>query len=536
MLTCATVLLFSGVTPSRFAEDGSQKIIAAVQLPSGTKPVIDGTIGEEEWQGARRDFFADGSELLLFWLGDELYVGIRANTPGMIVGNIFINSGDRISIYHASGALGTAAYEKAGETWRLIRDFSWRCRGFDDSEAARTEREVFFGDENWIGSISRRGAPHELEYRIRVPAGPLRLALNFLRASDPNKKIPWPADLADDCLKPTPGGLPPTLHFAPEEWAIIDSEPTDFPVRHGPYLGQKKPGPMPEIFAPGILSLGFHEHNIAISPDGNEIFFVAASADFSRYVIMTTKLKDGAWTMPETASFSGGRNDGAPAFSPDGKRLYFSSRRPRLAIGSPGDDFDIWYVERRGDSWTEAVNLGDPVNTGQHEVNPSVAADGTIVFQRAEKLGLQWDLFMAPAKNGMYGVPEKLPAPVNSEANEAGPFIAPDGSYLLFQSNRPGSLGIMDIYITFRTESGGWRDPLNLGGKVNSPYSDWGPVVSPDGKYLFFSSFRNVQPIAPESRAYFDYITSRLGTPSPGKGTLYWVDASEYLFQKRGQR
>jgi CubicO group peptidase (beta-lactamase class C family) len=308
--------------------------------------------------------------------------------------------------------------------------------------------------------------------------------------------------------------------------ALIVLARAGFPALTGPYLGQKRPGPMPEIFAPEIVSLGFHEHNIAISPDGKEIFFVAASADFSRYLIMTTRLEPGGWTMPDVAPFSGGRNDGAPAFSPDGKRLYFSSRRPHPAGGASVDDFDIWYVERKDDSWTSPTNLGGPVNSIQNEVNPSVASDGTIYFQRIAKLGtLDWDLYWAPLRNSAYDPPEKLPAPVNTAANEAGPFIAPDGSYLLFQSNRPGSYGIMDIYVTYRTKSNGWSDPVNLGEKVNSPYSDWGPVVSPDGQYLFFSSFRNIQPIAADSPAYLEYLKSRLGTPMPGKGTLYWMGA-----------
>ncbi len=298
------------------------------------------------------------------------------------------------------------------------------------------------------------------------------------------------------------------------------------PALTGPYLGQIGPGRTPEIFAPGILSLGFHEHNIAISPGGKEIFFVAASSDFSRYLIMTTRLKNGSWTVPEVAPFSGGRNDGAPAFSADGKRLYFSSRRPRPAGGTSADDFDIWYVDRRGDSWTDPENLGGPVNTGQNEANPSVMPDGTIYFQRIEKLGtLGWDLYMSSPRNGAYSDPVKLPAPVNTEANEAGPFIAADGSYLLFQSNRAGGCGVMDIYVTYRTKSGGWGEPVNLGEKINSPFSDWGPVVSPDGKYLFFGSFRNVQPIVPESPDYLEYLKSRLGIPLPGKGTIYWVEA-----------
>jgi Tol biopolymer transport system component len=445
-LACSAVFLFAVVGPGR-ADTKTQKMVEAISVPPGAMPVIDGTITTEEWQGARRESFADGSEMLLLRHGDDLWLGIR-------------------------------------------------------------------------------GSPQELEYRIQTGASPLHLAVTFLRASDPNVEISWPADLDDDCLKPTPKGLPPILRFSPEKWATIAIAQTDFPVLSGPYLGQKRPGPTPEIFASGILSLGFHEHNIAISPDGKDIFFVAASSDFTQYLIMTTRLRNGAWTMPEVAPFSGGRNDGAPAFSPDGKRLYFSSRRSRTAGGNSSDDFDIWHVERKDDSWTNPTNLGGPVNSEKNEVNPSVMSDGTIVFQRIEKLGtLGWDLYMSSPRNGAYGVPEKLPAPVNTEASEAGPFIAADGSYLLFQSNRPGGYGIMDLYVAYRTKIDGWSEPVNLGEKINSPFSDWGPVVSPDGKYLFFGSFRNVQPIVPESPDYFEYLKSRLGMPSPGKGTLYWVEA-----------
>ncbi len=497
-----------------------------LSVPAGTSPVVDGTIRAEEWQGARRELFKDGSELRLLRHGEDFYLGIRAGGGGMIAANLFVESGEGISIYHASAALGTAVYKKDGEAWRLVRNFSWRCRRTDGGQEATAERDAFLREEGWIASTSRMGTPNELEFRIRTKPEPFRLAAVFLRAADPTVKIPWPADLDDDAIKPTPGGLPPTLRFSLEKWAVIGSPPSDFPVLKGPYLGQIEPGQAPEMFAPGILSLGFHEHNIAISPDGNEIFFVVAAPDFSRYLILTTRLKNGAWTMPEVAPFSGGRNDGAPAFSPDGHRLYFSSRRPHPAGGASADDFDIWYVKRRGDSWTEAMNLGGPVNSGQNEVNPSVASDGTIYFQRIAKLGtLDWDLYRTPLRNGAYGHPEKLPSPVNTEANEAGPFIAPDGSYLLFQSNRSGSYGIMDIYVTYRTTDGGWTDPVNLGEKINSRYSDWGPVVSPDGKYLFFSSFRNIEPIATASRGYLEYLTARLGTPSPGKGTLYWVEA-----------
>lgn len=212
-------------------------------VPVGNAPVIDGTITNEEWQGARRESFSDGSELLLLRFGDELYLGIRARAQDMIAGNIFISRGDGITIHHASAALGTAVYQKDGKDWRLVRDFSWRCRRSDDGEEARAERSAFFLEENWIASNSRMGAPHELEYRIRIPYGPLRLAAVFLRAPDPATKVPWPASLDDDCVKSTSGGLPPAAAFSPDKWGTVTIG------KAGPREGAPRRGTRTDFFA-----------------------------------------------------------------------------------------------------------------------------------------------------------------------------------------------------------------------------------------------------------------------------------------------
>ena len=302
----------------------------------------------------------------------------------------------------------------------------------------------------------------------------------------------------------------------------------DFPKLTGPYLGQKPPGMTPEIFAPGIVSLGFHEHGMALSPDGKDIFYVAADARFSRYVIMHSQLSAGEWTEPRVASFSGKEIDLSPAFSPDGKRLYFASKRPLTTPAGPKNDFDIWYVERTVDGWSAPLNPGGPVNTEKNEVNPAFMSDGTLVFQALEKLGsLAWDIYIAEWKNGAYAPPEKMPPPVNTEFNESGPFIAPDGSYILFNSNRPHGLGIMSMFVSFRSSAGGWSEPVNLKGKLGSPdrCGDFGPVVSPNGRFLFFSSFRNSEPIEPKSVKHSEEMKKLLGSPVAGKGTLYWIDA-----------
>jgi Tol biopolymer transport system component len=308
--------------------------------------------------------------------------------------------------------------------------------------------------------------------------------------------------------------------------AYVVSEQNDFPKLSGLYFGQKPPGDKPEIFAPGIISLGFHEHGIAFSPDGKEVFFVTANADYSKYLIMHSRQENGIWTIPSIAPFSGRYTDMSPAFSPDGSRLYFSSLRPLTENGETKTNLDIWFVERSGDTWTAPKNIGSPVNTPGSETNPSFMSDGTMVFQYIEKLGsLKWDIYIARFENGSYSTPQPFPAPINTDFNEAGPFIAPDGSYLLFNTNRSNNPYIMEIYISFKIKDGRWTEPQRAISKAGEAFGDFGPAISPDGKYLFFSSFRDTEPIEPKSKTYLEAMKNILGTPQAGKGTIYWVDA-----------
>ncbi len=267
-----------------------------------------------------------------------------------------------------------------------------------------------------------------------------------------------------------------------------------FPVLKGTYVGQKPPGARPEIFAEGIISLGLHEFGFVISPNGNEAFYTRTSKN---HIIMHLKRKNDRWTAPEIAPFSGRYKDNCPRFSIDGKKVYFTSKRPLR----DGNDFNIWMVERIGDTWSQSVDIGRLVNSKYNECNPSISANGNLYFQYFESSGLKSDLYYSIYKNEKYEKPVKLPDGINTEYNDAGPFIAPDERYLLFQSNRPGGKGYMDLYISYKEKDGSWRTPKNLGDKVNTLLSESNPYITPDQKYLFYSN-------------YF----------GRNKGYIYWVD------------
>jgi hypothetical protein len=95
-----------------------------IPVPQGKPIAIDGTISPGEWDNAGVETFSDNSELLLMHSEGYLYLGIRANTPEMIAGNIFIDRGDEIAILHSSAALGTALYERGIDSWQQTQGFS----------------------------------------------------------------------------------------------------------------------------------------------------------------------------------------------------------------------------------------------------------------------------------------------------------------------------------------------------------------------------------------------------------------------------
>jgi hypothetical protein len=267
-----------------------------------------------------------------------------------------------------------------------------------------------------------------------------------------------------------------------------------------------------------------------MTPDGSELYFGVMVAGLS--VIMETHLEGDRWTRPEVAPFSGDPRvlDLEPHITPTGDRFLFLSTRPRAgdparAVGTWTNQ-DIWIMDREGDGWGEPYNPGPPVNSDAPEFFPSVTRDGTLYFTRGGDGGTS-AIFRAPAVDGGWGEPERLPATVNSTPSQYNAFVAPDESYLLFATaGRADSRGGSDYYVCFR-EGDGWTEPISLGDRVNTPAgAEFSAYVSPDGRYLFFMSARG-----PGLEAVPDTLTAGAlhalhDRPGATGAAIYWIDAS----------
>jgi Tol biopolymer transport system component len=289
----------------------------------------------------------------------------------------------------------------------------------------------------------------------------------------------------------------------------LSARAQEFPVLTGAYLGQEEPGVTATLFAPELL---IRPLGLSFTHDGKELYYASWRGD-PRVRIMVMKVVDGRWTESETPLFSGTYEDWDLNLSPDGSRLYFSSKRPVGGEGEQRPDADIWYVERDASgAWGEPQRLGSPVNTDGDEVHPTVTSDGTIYFFSGYEGGMgSADIYRSRFVNGRYTTPQNLGAPINTEVAEMDPFVAPDESYLVFHSRAEGGYGENDLYISFRTSDGSWGEPVNMGPEINGEGNDYCGRFSIDGRFFFFSSTKN------------------------GVRGIYWIDAKvlEDLRQER---
>jgi ankyrin repeat protein len=281
----------------------------------------------------------------------------------------------------------------------------------------------------------------------------------------------------------------------------LGAEPAEwrFPVLEGPYIGQELPERRAVLFAPDIVSSNEGQHgSVTFTPDGNEAYwssFLASDVGYSRSGILTSKRVGGRWTPPRQASFAPAwerdRSGDVPFVSPDGRHIYFLSRRPHEPGGRIGAEY-LWIADRNGEDWSEPYLAGGAENPISFHWQFSIDKNRNLYYSANNTAGHgMGDIYCAKFVDGAYRPAENLGTVINSERGESAPYISPEGDYLLFiRDDAPGGFGRGDIYISYRDAGDGWTQPRNLGGEINSPATEMCPIVSPDGRYLFFISQR----------------------------------------------
>ncbi len=303
---------------------------------------------------------------------------------------------------------------------------------------------------------------------------------------------------------------------------------------HPPPYASDKPLPEPTLFAGGSISTGDSESHPAFTPDGKTLYFLKNSPTFNFWTIVVSHFKDGKWSTPEVAPFSGQYRDADPFITADGSKIFFISDRPVAGKtkGEDGRDLDIWMMEKISAGWSEPKNLGVPVNSNGSEWYPTVAADGTLYFGSDRPGGKgRTDLYRSRLVGDKYAEPENLGDAINTEFDEFEPYVAPDQSYLIFMAGHPDGRGGYDLYLTYQ-RGGFWTKPVNLGDRINSSGNEYSPKVSPDGKYFFWTSTRGFGSAAQGKHLTYQELSTKLRNARNGLCDIYQIDLSALRLER----
>lgn len=290
-------------------------------------------------------------------------------------------------------------------------------------------------------------------------------------------------------------------------------------------LGQSPPAGGAELFSSGIVSSRLHEHScLIITPEGDQMFWSVGFPDI--HVIMTMKQESGGWSEPAPAPFSGVFWDDFPALSPDGRILYFASKRPLPGENKSSGSYSLWQCRLGESGWGEA-EPADELVPGWEVIMPSFANDGTLYFFARKEEGTGgFDIYRSEPGEEAYQPPELLGPTINTEGHEAFVTVTPDEKYLLFTNW--GTNDYDGLMISESDGSGGWKQAVPAGDSLNPQQAIRFYSFSPCGAYLFFNCQRLRSPEA-FSLAVNEDVFALADRVENGGGNFYWVSFGQLL-------
>ena len=199
-----------------------------------------------------------------------------------------------------------------------------------------------------------------------------------------------------------------------------------------------------------MISTG-HEFTVTFTPNGRDVLFTRRDVDKKVNHIFHSHYADGAWQSATALPWSvDNASDLDPAISPDGKRLYFISTRPRpgqnepkLVDGKP--DMDIWMSEREGNDWGPPKWVKD-LSSDSKEGSPTIDKHGTLCLFSSRAEDGKNRIYCSHGEGTKFSGLHMLNDKINSGASDTSSWLSPDGKLLLFYSERPGGAGQADVF------------------------------------------------------------------------------------------
>jgi Tol biopolymer transport system component len=251
------------------------------------------------------------------------------------------------------------------------------------------------------------------------------------------------------------------------------------------------------------INTEFSEFHSAISADGLSLFFASdRPGGFGGNDLWVTQRpnRNSDWGPAQNLgpNFNTPADEASLELSPDGHWLFFASGGLEV-----GHRFQIYAAFRNDVSdnlgWEQPFNIGKGVNTTPFDnADPTIFIDPetgvlTLYFSRLNRPrnSGDYDIYMSTMnKDGTFSTAVLVPE-LSSPYRDTHPTIRRDGLEIFISSNRPGSFGLIDLWVSTRpTTHDAWSTPVNLGSTINTPNQERAPYLSDDGETLLFTSDR----------------------------------------------
>ena len=271
-----------------------------------------------------------------------------------------------------------------------------------------------------------------------------------------------------------------------------------YPELKGLYLGQKTPGIISEVFAPGIVSTkDYLEIGCTWSSDGKEFYFVRQTD--SGGLMLCSSWEESGWTQPKEIEHFKEYPGYEPFISNDGTKFFYTRFIP------PSEEDNLGKELTDQEKQSRMVNIWVMKKEGIRFSEPEFCIPGMFCSVAANGNIYTTDIFTKPDRicrytfeDGKYVNKEYLNGGVNFPVPGAHPCIAPDESFIIFDSKRKDNPEDADLYVCFKQQDGNWSEAFNLGDSINTKWNDICPALSPDGKYLFYMSKADIYWVSTE--------------------------------------
>ena len=296
----------------------------------------------------------------------------------------------------------------------------------------------------------------------------------------------------------------------------------------------KKPVPFNPVSVGDSVNTTDDEYWPSITADGQTLMFTRQgrgerSNSKNQEDFYISYLVNNTWSKAYDAGrpLNTMQNEGAQSISSDGSCMYFTACERPDGYGR----CDIYFSSFDGSKWSEPVNIGPPVNTRYWESQPSISANGKMLFFASNRPGGigGMDLwFSMSGKDGKWGIPKNMNTVINTPGDEMSPFIHFDGKTLYFSSNGRVGMGGYDICYTKMKDDSTWAEPQNLGYPINTYNDELGLIIDAAGQKAYFSSVRDKR----EGKDIFSFSLYESVRPDPVsyfKGKVYDSETGKLL-------